>query len=277
MTGVLVGGTMGAMQMLTDATYRSLVDHCIEFSRGRGEVMVGVGDTGQSRTLERIQFLNERKVDAVVVLTPYFFRFSQAELIAYFKSLADRSRNPVFLYDLPVLTKTGLELDTVRELATHPKIGGIKCSGDSSLTRQLIDSVPSDFRVVVAQAHLVDLLLRHGIREHLDGVFSLAPSWVKAIKTAAEAEDWVAAAAAQKRLSALLAVLHKYGVFPTFTLLANAREIPGNFMPAPFASLTEAQIAQVLDEPVVRELLQDSGDGDTYRKSPKARKLHATK
>src|SRR5580658_8828770 len=65
MTGVLVGGTMGAMQMLTDATYRSLVDHSIEFCRGRGEVMVGVGDTSQSRTLERIQFLNERNVDAV--------------------------------------------------------------------------------------------------------------------------------------------------------------------------------------------------------------------
>lgn len=268
MAGVLVGGTMGAMQMLTDATYRSLVDHAIQFSCGRGEVMVGVGDTSLSRTLERIRFLNERSVDAIVVLTPYFFRFSQAELLAYFRTLADRSRTPVFLYDLPVLTKVGLEFDTVRELARHPQIRGIKCSGDLGLARQLIDSVPPGFRVVVAQPHLVDVLLHHGIRHHLDGVFSLAPTWAKAIQRAAEAQDWEAAAVSQKRLSSLLSVLQKYGVFPTFSLLANARQIPGNFMPAPFASLSESQVAQVLNEPVVRELLHGSIGMERHRTSP---------
>ncbi len=277
MTGVLVGGTMGAMQMLTDATYRSLVDHAIQFSRGKGEVMIGVGDTGQSRTSERIQFLNERKVDGVVILTPYLFRFSQVELIAYFRALADRSRNPVFLYDLPVLTKTGLEIETVQQLAQHKNIRGIKCSGEIGQTRRLIDGVPNGFRVIVAHAHLVDILFRHGVREQLDGVFALAPAWVSAIRIAAEAEKWTAAAATQRKLSALLGVLHKYGVFQTFSLLCSAKGIPGNFMPAPLASLSELQTAQLLAEPVVRDLLHDSSDEQMPRTLPKGKKARVRK
>jgi len=103
----------GAMQLLTDATYRRLVDAAIRISKGQGEVMVGVGDCGLARTRQRIELLNQYSVDGVVILTPYFFRFSQPELVAYFNALADESRNPVFLYDLPTLTGTKLELATV--------------------------------------------------------------------------------------------------------------------------------------------------------------------
>jgi 4-hydroxy-tetrahydrodipicolinate synthase len=257
MTGVLVGGTMGAMQMLTGATYRDLVDGAIQFSRSSGEVMVGVGDTSLSRTRERIQFLNSKEVDAAVILTPFFLRFSQSELIGYFNCLADISRHPVFLYDLPGLTGTKIELQTVLQLAKHPNIRGIKCSGDVGLTRQLIDSVPSGFRVIVAQPDLVDVLLRHGVCEHLDGMFALAPAWASAIVKAADAKDWQSAAAAQRRLSALLRLLKQYGVLQTFTLILNAKGIPGSFMPAPIGKLTEPQIAEVLANPIVQDLLRE--------------------
>ena len=46
MTGVLVGGTMGAMQLLSEETYRDLVRQSIRCSQQQGEVLVGVGDAG---------------------------------------------------------------------------------------------------------------------------------------------------------------------------------------------------------------------------------------
>jgi 4-hydroxy-tetrahydrodipicolinate synthase len=260
MSGVLVAGTMGAMQMLTDATYRQLVDSAIEFSRGKGEIMVGAGDTSFGRTREKIRFLNDRKIDGAVVLSPYFIRFSQNELIDYFQSLAEISKHPLFLYDLPILTGTKLELETVQQLSQHPNIRGIKCSGDFSATRQLLDSISADFRVIVAQADLVDVLLRHGVREHLDGVFSLAPLWIKAIERAASQSDWATAAHCQQQLSGLLRILKKYGVFQVFSLLANARGISGNFAPPPFRRLSEAEQAAVMNEPVAKNLIHGMTD-----------------
>jgi 4-hydroxy-tetrahydrodipicolinate synthase len=255
MTGILVGGTMGAMQMLTRGTYRQLIENTIHFSEHLGEIMVGVGDTSYARTKERIQFLNEHRVDGVVVLSPFFMRFGQSELLDYFKSLAEISVNPLYLYDLPGLTGTKLDLETVQALAEVPNIKGIKCSGDVGITRQLIDNVPAHFRVIVAQADLVDVLLHHGVEEHLDGVFSLAPFWVKSLQKAALAGEWHRAAKYQHKISALLRVLKKHGVFQAFSLILNARGIPGRFMPAPFRELSESETADVLRSPIVQELV----------------------
>ena len=69
--GILVGGTMGAMQLLTEETYRRLVRRAVELWAGHGEIFVGAGDTGLARTRERILFLNQFQIDGVAVLAPY--------------------------------------------------------------------------------------------------------------------------------------------------------------------------------------------------------------
>ena len=61
--GVLVGGTMGLMQLLGDETYRELVRCSVQLSRGRGEILVGVGDTSFTRTLSRIRYVEHRCSD----------------------------------------------------------------------------------------------------------------------------------------------------------------------------------------------------------------------
>jgi 4-hydroxy-tetrahydrodipicolinate synthase len=267
MTGVLVGGTMGAMQLLGEQTYRDLITESRRLSRERGELLVGVGDAGLTRTRDRLRFVNSLEVDGVVVLSPYLLSFSTLELIDYFTALADFSKHPLYLYDLPGLTRVSLDAETVLKLSGHPNICGMKCSGDFAVTRQLFNVVPPDFRVIVAQAHLVDtLLMDHGVQEHLDGIFSLAPSWVAAIGKAAQAGNRAGAAAAQARIVNLLAVVKQYGVFPAFTVLLNARGIPGNFAPAPFRRLSREKTESLLAEPIVRELLDTprsaGADGD---------------
>jgi 4-hydroxy-tetrahydrodipicolinate synthase len=258
MTGLLIGGTMGAMQLLAEQTYRDLVTHGAKYSKNRGDVLVGVGDAGFARTRERIRFANTQKVDGVVVLSPYLFRFSPSEVTSYFTALADCSTRPLYLYDLPVLTGVRLDTDTVLALSSHRNIRGIKSSGDFALTRQLIEIAPPGFRVIVAQADLLDVLLRHGVEEHLDGVFSLAPKWVRQLADAALATDWEEAKRVQGKLSALLRLLRQYGVFPTFTALLNARGVPGNFAPAPYQKLHPDVLERILSEPVVRDLLREA-------------------
>jgi 4-hydroxy-tetrahydrodipicolinate synthase len=255
MTGLLVGGTMGMMQLLADETYEDLVDHSIRLGRGRGEVLVGVGDAGLTRTLARVRLLNEKKADGVVALAPYFLKFGQIELVDYYTAIADASRHPLYLYDLPVLTGTKLSLETVATLAGHRNIRGIKCSCDFTWTRQLIDMDLPDFRVIVAQAEIIDVLFRAGVRSHLDGIFAAAPHWVGDIARAATRGDWDSAADAQRKLIALLKVVRDRGVMPAFTVIMNARGIPGNFAPRPHRPLDPRAVEAILAEPIVQELL----------------------
>jgi 4-hydroxy-tetrahydrodipicolinate synthase len=254
--GVLVAGTMGLMQLLDDETYRELVRQSVRLAQGRGEILIGVGDTSFTRTLARIQYVEQFDVDGVVILSPYFFQLGQSDLIAYFEGLADRSQKPVFLYDLPGRTRTTFELDTVLRLAKHPNIHGIKCSGEYTGTRRLMDHVGDTFRVVPAQPTIVDLLVRCGVRENLDGIFGIFPGLSVGIAEAAEQGDYAVASSRQQDLTEFLHLITgRYPLFPACTAVLNARGIPGRVHPVPMKTLDAAEVAKLLEEPLVRKLL----------------------
>jgi 4-hydroxy-tetrahydrodipicolinate synthase len=262
--GVLIGGTMGLLQLLADETWLALAQDGAAACRGRGEVLVGVGDCSFDRTRARIEAVDGLAIDGVVVLAPYFHPFSQDELALYYEALADVSRRPLYLYDLPVRTRVKLEAPLVCRLARHPNIRGIKVSDDWSATRQLVRTLaesdaPASFRVIPAQPYLVDVLAREGVHGNLDGIFSLAPAWTREIVDAVAAGDHALATTRQWRLSRLLdAVRAPFPVFPACTAMLNARGIPGSVAPRPMQPLTPAQREQLLALPVVQELVAET-------------------
>jgi 4-hydroxy-tetrahydrodipicolinate synthase len=262
--GLLVAGSMGAMQLLRDDTYEALVRRSVELSRGKGELLVGCGECSYARTRRRIEFLNTQKVDGVVVLAPYFFTFGQQELIDYYTDLANASRAPLYLYDLPQRTRCKIALSTAVALSRHPNIRGIKCSDEPTYARDLRDALHADggeqrrFRTVIAQSGLVDVLIRSGFDEHVDGMFAIAPRWSVEIARSAHRGEWESASEFQRRLSALRNVVVQYGVLPAMTAMLNARGIPGNYAPRPMRPLDAAAREALLAAPALVELL--SGD-----------------
>ena len=255
-TDILVAGTMGAMQLLSDETYRGLVEYCTQWWSDKGDMLVGAGDAGYTRTKDRILYLNTLKISGIAILAPYFWKFGQKELVDYYSALAEVSKHPLYLYDLPQVVGTKLEMDTFLTLAKHPNIAGAKVSCDFDFSRQLIDASTNGFRIIVAQPSLVDLLLRHGVREHLDGIWAMAPGWTVALGKAAEDGDWNTAADYQQRLTAVRKMLSTYG-FSVVTDIMNARGIPGRFAPRPFLPLTAEQNETLLTDPVIQELVAE--------------------
>lgn len=253
---LLVGGTMGMMQMLTDQTWRDLMKKTIELGQGRFELFCGAGDTGFARTRERIEWLNEREgIEGVVVLTPFFVKFSQEDLLGYFTALAEVSRHPLYLYDLPLLVGMRLELETITKLVAHPNIAGVKHSGEINEMRRIHDTLSDKCRVMVSQPEIMDILLRSGVRQHLDGMFTLAPHWVVALGKAAEAGDWDEAAKYQGKIAGLRHTMWRHELCPSFTAIMNRRGISGRFGPRPFGTLDEAQQEKLFADELVAELL----------------------
>ncbi|HDY64872.1 MAG TPA: dihydrodipicolinate synthase family protein [Phycisphaerae bacterium] len=254
--GILVAGTMGMMQLLTDETYRRLVETSVNVSKGRGEVLVGVGDAGFARSRDRIRFLNDFPIDGVAVLAPYFMNFSQAQMIEYFCALADESRAPLYLYDIPRLVGVALETETIVELAKHPNINGIKCSGPLWMTRRWLDMLGDSFRIIIADVYSIDMLVRHGVPELLDGMWAAAPGWTVGVADCSSEEDWAGATENTRKVSSLKDTLLVNG-FGAFTVWMNARGIPGNFAPRPFTKITGEQHEKLLADPIVQQLIKE--------------------
>ena len=257
--GVLVGGTMGLTPLLMDSTWLELVEQSLQLGAGRFEMLIGVGDTSFARTLGKLECVNGMQgVDSVVVLTPYFIQFSQDELVDYFTMLANASRFPLYLYDLPVLTGSPLTTELVVRLSQIPNIAGMKCSGDYAQTRKWMELVDGEFRFVVAQPDLVDVVLRDGVRHQLDGIFAVAPHWVKAVGAAAANGCWEEAAKWQEQLTALRQQMLGVGIWGSFTAVMNARGIPGRFAPRPAGLLAPDVCEQLLGTEPIASLILES-------------------
>jgi 4-hydroxy-tetrahydrodipicolinate synthase len=197
------------------------------------EMLAGAGDASLGLTVERIEFLNGLALDGVVVLPPYLMAFNQTELIDYYRHLADASLAPVFLYDLPILTRCKIALDTVLTLARHPNIAGIKCSDEPGFARQVRDEAPEGFRVIPAAPTLMDALIASGFDEHLDGVYCLCPEQITALGEAATNGRRDEAARFQQGLNRTLRGLQKHEVWRPFTALMHEIGVEGRFKPRP--------------------------------------------
>ncbi|HWB53311.1 MAG TPA: dihydrodipicolinate synthase family protein, partial [Tepidisphaeraceae bacterium] len=188
--------------------------------------------------------------------TPYLFPFSQTLLTDYFLAIADTAERPVYLYDLPAVCHVSIDMDTYVRLAKHPNIYGAKISGRASFARQLIDRLGDTFRVIVAEPELLDVLLRHRVMEHLDGMFAIAPQWVMALGHAAMEQDWATAADYQQKITSLRNVLAGASSdMGAFTAMMNARGISGTFHPRPFQALTDIEKVALVSHPAMVELI----------------------
>lgn len=254
---VLVAGAMGAQPLLRDGTYRELIRRTVELCRGKIELLVGAADNSSGQVLDRIEYINGFDVDGVVVRTPNFVRYDDVELVDFYTALAAASRAPLYLYDLPQVAGFSVPMAVVLEVARHPNIRGIKCSGPPEYAHQLAEALPNDFRIVLSQPYMVDVFLKAGYREQVDGVFGLAPRWTVAIGQAAARDDWDAAAEAQRKLSALLRLVRSRSHLPVSTAVLNARGIPGNLVLRPMRPLDDAAKQQLLDEPIVKQLVAE--------------------
>lgn len=249
--GILIGGTMGMMQLLRDSTYRDLVTHGVAASKGQGEVLIGVGDTSYGRTKERIEFVNQFDVDGVVILAPFFVKPAGDQLVDYYHALADVAKAPVYLYDLPGVTGVDFSMDTYVKLQSHPNIKGAKISGRLVFTRQVCDRLGDSFRIIMAEPEVTDVLLRAGYEQFLDGIYAIVPHWLQALRKAAAAGDWDDAALWQQRITGLRTMLIQSGnVMTAWSALMGIRGIPGKAHFAPAQALTAEKIEQFRLDPI---------------------------
>lgn len=136
--GLVALGTTGEPSAL-EAVEQAAVLATILAEADALPVLAGVSGNHLASVRARIAELNELPVAGVLISAPYYIRPSQAGLIDYFTTLADLSRKPVVLYDIPYRTGVRLELETLLTLAAHPRIEAVKdCAGSLDTTLALI-------------------------------------------------------------------------------------------------------------------------------------------
>ncbi len=135
--GFVVCGSTGEAAAMDEPEQLAVLDTVLECANGL-PVMMGLAGNHLGHVLARLGRFNERPLAGVLAPAPYYIRPSQDGLRDYFRRLADASRAPLVLYDIPYRTGATLTLETLRRLADHGNIGAIKDCGGNALTTQAL-------------------------------------------------------------------------------------------------------------------------------------------
>ena len=211
-SGIFILGTTGEGPSLGYQLRRELVDAVCGQAAGRVSVLVGVTDVVYEQTLLMSRIAEEAGASAVVVAPPFYFRISQAELLSYVERFASDSPLPAFLYNIPSLTKTEFEVQTVRRAAAVAGVVGLKdSSGDLAYLRTVIESVPDDFPVMMGPEEMLVDAMRAGATGGVCGGANLNPKLFVDLYTAIASGDADHAERLQARVREISDALYTVG------------------------------------------------------------------
>ncbi len=246
--GFLIAGTTGESPNLTHAEKIALFTHVGRLLKWKDAVQVanvGSNSTAASVALAKAASAIEG-VDALLAVTPYYNKPSQAGIKAHFTAIADASAVPVILYNIPGRVVVTIENDTLVALAQHPQIGGVKQCTTLADIDYLVANTPDDFAVYTGE----DGQMLDTVRAHGSGVISVAshvyaPEMLACL-TAEAAGDF---ARADELMAMLQPKMNALFMFPSpepvKMVLSRRGEIKGG-MRLPMVPLTDAETQQVL-------------------------------
>jgi 4-hydroxy-2-oxoglutarate aldolase len=126
--GMVVLGSTGEAVMLSDDERREVLRVTADVAAPEKVLIAGTGAESVQETLRLTEYAARLNYDVALVRTPHFYRpqMKPEALLAFYRTVADRSPLPVLLYTVPPFTAYDLPLEVITALAEHPNIVGIK-------------------------------------------------------------------------------------------------------------------------------------------------------
>lgn len=213
-TALFILGTTGEGPGLSGRLRREMITRTCRLVAGRVPVLVGITDTAFAESVALARDAADAGAHAVVMAPPPYFPLAPAELLDYCDALVAELPLPLFLYNMPSLTKTAFSPETVQRLMEREGIIGIKdSSGDMIYLHRLLRQgrERADWSVLVGPEQLLAEAVLFGANGGVCGGANLHPRLYVALYQAAQAGDRTVLLALQQRVLALTDSVYTLG------------------------------------------------------------------
>jgi 4-hydroxy-2-oxoglutarate aldolase len=140
--GIVALGSTGETIFLSDEERRQVLKTVREATAPNKVLIAGTGVESAIETLHMTEYAAELVYDVALVRTPHYYKkqMQPANLLAFYRTVADRSPLPLMIYNFPQATGYDMPAELVIELAEHPNLIGIKeSSGDVEKVRRMVE------------------------------------------------------------------------------------------------------------------------------------------
>ncbi|MEN8238295.1 MAG: 4-hydroxy-tetrahydrodipicolinate synthase [Actinomycetota bacterium] len=175
--GLVVAGTTGESPTLTAAEKSALFRTAVDAAKEKTYIVAGVGTYDTAESCETARMARDGGVDGVMAVTPYYSKPPQSGIIAHMTAIADAAELPMMVYNIPGRTARLIEIDTLVELAGHPRICCVKDAVDDiSWSLAALQALPEGFAVYSGSDGMTRQLIEGGavgvvsVASHFAGV-----------------------------------------------------------------------------------------------------------
>ncbi len=205
---LIVCGTTGEPSTMTAEERGQVIAFAVERVHGRVPVIAGVGGNDTREVIAAAKRAEALGVDALLAVTPYDNKTTQAGLIAHFTAVADATALPVVLYNVP--SRTGLNITpvTLDVLADHPRIAAIKeASGNIEQITEMFRTCHDRLAIYSGNDDHVVPFLGLGGEGVISVLSNVCPRDTHDMVVAFHAGDWQASRELQFKLNPLVQAL----------------------------------------------------------------------
>jgi len=142
-------GTTGEGATLTREEFLSTVSITVKVAAGRVPVVAGAGGNNTAKVIQLIAELENLGIHGILSVSPYYNRPTQAGIYQHFEALANSTRLPIIVYNVPGRTGSNILPETLLRLAELTNIAGVKeASGNISQIAEICLHAPQNFRIL---------------------------------------------------------------------------------------------------------------------------------
>ena len=203
-------GSNGEAVHLSPGERRQVIETVKRTATSEHTIVAGVNELSTRAAIEAARAAADCGADAVLVITPYFYKGSmtQERLARHFTEVAEHSPVPVLIYNVPQNTGVVIDSATIAELGAHQNIIGAKDSaGNMGAISETIRLAPDGFAVMIGNGGIVYPSLAMGGTGAILGVACAAPRACVELYEAAKAGDHARARELQNRIGPLSQVV----------------------------------------------------------------------
>lgn len=198
---IVAVGTTGESATLDCDEHIEVIRRVVSWVRGRIPVIAGTGANSTREAIELTQAAKEAKVDACLLVTPYYNKPTQEGLFLHHKAIAEAVAIPQMLYNVPGRTACDMLPETALRLSHIPNIVAIKeATGDLERARAILENAPADFFVYSGDDETAVELILMGGKGDISVTANVAPRAVAEMNHLALAGKAAEARAINQRL-----------------------------------------------------------------------------
>ncbi len=176
---IVICGTTGECSTMTDQEQLATIKFAVDTVAHRVPVVAGAGSNDTAHGCALAAGAAACGADALLMVTPYYNKTSQAGLVAHFTAMAEAGGIPVILYNVPSRTGVNIKPETAKKLSEHPLVNGIKeASGNIAQVAQIAALCGDDLNIYSGNDDQVVPLLSLGGKGVISVVSNIAPTLV---------------------------------------------------------------------------------------------------